>query len=87
MWCFYKGKDRFKLEREMCGCVHNSPEKWRKKMISYTKVYYEGLQYVMVISKSIMAVSNPDSVRDTPIWWSSQFCQKCKIFPARALVF
>lgn len=45
MWCtckyacdvFYIGKDRIKLEREMCGCVHNSPEKLRKKIISLLK--------------------------------------------------
>lgn len=34
---FYVGKDRIKLEREMCGCVHNSPEKLRKKIISILK--------------------------------------------------
>lgn len=42
MWCickyvcdvFYIGKDRIKLEREMCGCVYNLLEKLRKKIIS-----------------------------------------------------
>lgn len=31
---FYIGKDRIKLEREMCGCVYNLLEKLRKKIIS-----------------------------------------------------